>query len=99
MTRYLDQIFAPLQEYKIPWASVYGNHDIGSLFSRSDMMSHEKTFELSLSNYGPKSVHGVSNYLLLVYDAYMTKPTLVLWFLGNYESSILIINLSLMFIY
>lgn len=68
-TVYWGQIVSIAQKWGVPWASIFGNHDTAPLekrstTSRKELMSFDRSFNLSYSQHGPDSIHGVSNYLL-----------------------------------
>jgi hypothetical protein len=72
MTLYLAELFTPLTELNIPWASAYGNHDDSVALSRQQMQAFESTpaySHLSLTQAGPSGVDGVTNYWVAVYDS------------------------------
>ncbi|ELR24806.1 acid phosphatase, putative [Acanthamoeba castellanii str. Neff] len=65
--QYATTIILPFQNGGYRWAAVFGNHDDladGSGGRRSDLMRFDTSFPLSLSHFGPPSLHGVSNYYL-----------------------------------
>jgi hypothetical protein len=66
-TRYWAQLLQPCIEGGYRWAAVFGNHDDladGTGGRRRDLMKFDTSFPLSLSQFGPSSLHGVSNYYL-----------------------------------
>jgi hypothetical protein len=50
-------------------------------------MRFDTSFPLSLSQFGPSNIHGVSNYFLPIFDG--TSEAYILWFLdsggGSYD--------------
>ncbi|KAJ3044744.1 hypothetical protein HDV00_001148 [Rhizophlyctis rosea] len=66
-TAYYEMLLQPLIEGGYKWASVYGNHDNGRTVSREELMHLEQNYPLSYSQYGPKTLKGVTNYHLPLY--------------------------------
>ncbi|KAH8888840.1 calcineurin-like phosphoesterase [Thozetella sp. PMI_491] len=56
-----------LIKHKIPYVSIFGNHDDEGSMSRSAQMSLIETLPYSLSKAGPEDIDGVGNYYVEVY--------------------------------
>ncbi|KAJ3101997.1 hypothetical protein HDU97_000910 [Phlyctochytrium planicorne] len=82
-TSYLAQIFSQLNKRQVPWASVYGNHDTGIEFSRTDLLEFEVAQELSFTKKSPDNVYGATNYWLPIYGDTDESPNAILWFLDS----------------
>ena len=54
---------------QIPWAAIFGNHDSETGLGREDQMALLQGMPYSLTQRGPKDIHGVGNYVLKVYSA------------------------------
>lgn len=54
---------------QIPWAAIFGNHDAENGMTREDQISLLQGMPYSLTERGPKDVHGVGNYVIKVYSA------------------------------
>lgn len=54
---------------QIPWAAVFGNHDPENGLTRADQMVLLQSMPYSLTQRGPKDLHGVGNYVLKVHSA------------------------------
>ncbi|KAJ6238299.1 hypothetical protein M0813_26268 [Anaeramoeba flamelloides] len=71
----------------IPWAMTFGNHDDQGYFTREQLMTIDKSYPLSQSEFGPESLHGVSNYYLEIHTAESTpddkEVAVVLYFLDS----------------
>jgi UDP-2,3-diacylglucosamine pyrophosphatase LpxH len=67
--RYLSRVLACVEARGIPWAHVYGNHDGGLGLSNAQQQPVYESFPHCVSQRGPEEIHGVSNYVLPVYDA------------------------------
>jgi len=65
-TSYWKQVVAPCVEGGYRWAIVFGNHDDLSLQlgDRKILMKFDTSYPNSLSQFGPETIHGVSNYYL-----------------------------------
>jgi hypothetical protein len=85
-TKYLDIIVAPLVKRRMPWASVYGNHDQNFNLSTAKMLEVEKKYGgLSYTQDMVRDpAAGTSNYYLPVYGAGSDyTPALILWFFDS----------------
>lgn len=88
---YLSVLVAHLEEKKIPWAHVYGNHDDESYdrddgsrvhpLHRSVQQHVYEAFPYCLSKAGPEEIKGTGNYVLPVYssDESRTDPVFAVW--------------------
>ena len=54
---------------KIPWASVFGNHDEEDGDAKRDQIRYLQGLPYSLVQAGPADIHGVGNYVLKVKSA------------------------------
>ncbi|KAL5537002.1 DCR2 [Sanghuangporus sanghuang] len=73
---------------KIPWAAVFGNHDSEDGMLREGQIDLLQGLPYSVTQRGPKDIHGVGNYVLKVYSADPSKMHLLtLYFLdsGSYS--------------
>ncbi|EJD07471.1 Metallo-dependent phosphatase [Fomitiporia mediterranea MF3/22] len=76
---------------KIPWAAVFGNHDSENGMNREDQMALLQGMPYSVTQRGPKDVHGVGNYVLKAYSADSSKMHLLtMYFLdsGSYSAGV-----------
>ncbi|KAF9531793.1 Metallo-dependent phosphatase [Crepidotus variabilis] len=79
-----------VEEKKIPWAVVFGNHDAEDGMSKETQMGLYKGLPYNVVEPGPKDVHGAGNYVLKVFSADASKTQiLTLYFLdsGDYLPS------------
>ncbi|KAL4744934.1 hypothetical protein BDW72DRAFT_187649 [Aspergillus terricola var. indicus] len=88
VTRYLDQVLAPIHALGLPWAVTYGNHDNERFSKSKDLFDYEsRTYpDYSLTkNMGPQGPDaGISNYYLEVFAAETSDvPELRLWFFDS----------------
>ena len=80
---FLDIFAAPMEERGIFWAHVFGNHDHDVPV---DVMEHQKLYEaypMHVSGHTDQTVHGVTNFVLPVYDHTGQKPVFAVWGLDS----------------
>lgn len=82
---FLTVLTAHIEEKKIPWAHVYGNHDDEDALSRSEQQDIYEKFAYCVSRRGPEHIKGVGNYVLPVYpsDESRTDPLFAVWGLDS----------------
>lgn len=70
-TKYYEMALLPISSRNYPFASVFGNHDVGPAFTRQDLVGVEKRYRpLSYTRKAsPDYVAGVSNYYVPIYDS------------------------------
>ena len=66
----LSQIAAPMETRGIPWAHVFGNHDISKGLSKAYQQSVYETYQYCVSKAGPRKLTGVGNWFLPVMNAH-----------------------------
>lgn len=76
-TVYYEALADHLNQYNVPWAMTFGNHDDSDLekdgttypakTSREELLRTHQRYRLSLSQRGPVNITGVSNYWLDVH--------------------------------
>ena len=81
--RSMRSIVAPMEEAKIPWAAVFGNHDDEGALDRAELMAVQQSCAMSLSEPGPDDVSGVGNYALTVHSTGDGAPAATLYFLDS----------------
>ncbi|OQS04024.1 calcineurin-like phosphoesterase [Thraustotheca clavata] len=62
----IDTYSTPVAQRQIPWAMVFGNHDEGSSFTRTQMLNYIASRPYAYSQSGPTNVDGKGNYELQV---------------------------------
>ncbi len=79
----LDDVFAPVENRKIPWAYVFGNHDDEFEVSREELMEYvvQKTYCIARS--GDKSLSGVGNYIHEIKDISGKETKALLYFMDS----------------
>lgn len=55
-------------DHQIPWAAVFGNHDVEDGLARAHQVALMKALPYSLVETGPRDIHGVGNYVLKVFS-------------------------------
>ncbi|MBQ8334156.1 MAG: metallophosphoesterase family protein [Clostridia bacterium] len=84
---YLAVLVGHLEEKKIPWAHVYGNHDDEgeNTLTRAQQQDVYEAFPYCISKAGPAEVKGVGNYVLPVYpaDESRSDPVFAVWGLDS----------------
>jgi predicted MPP superfamily phosphohydrolase len=97
-TDYYRLIGSTLSQHGIPWAMIFGTHDdmdyhepltqltFPALHDRHDLLQVDQSFHLSLTQRGPESLFGITNYMLnvLVED----EPAAALYFFDTGGGSI-----------
>ncbi|UCD50274.1 MAG: metallophosphoesterase family protein [Phycisphaerales bacterium] len=73
----------PMIERQIPWAVALGNHDDEGTKDRPGLMDVITSLPYSLSQRGPKDIHGVGNYYLPVYSTDGQTKKWILYFLDS----------------
>ena len=81
LRNYLTAMTSYLEENRIPWAHVYGNHDDENALSREKQQIVYEEFDYCVSQAGPEDIKGVGNYVLPVYssDESRTDPVFSVW--------------------
>ena len=81
--RFLDVFAAPMAERGIPWTHVFGNHDHDV---PGDPRKHQALYEacpLHVSGITDNTIHGITNFLLPVYDHTGHRPVFHVWGLDS----------------
>jgi len=100
-TKYYQILGQFLSNYRIPWATIMGNHDdmdfevndgtgtiIPHSYTRRELLQVDQRFPLSLSQNSPDYLTGVTNYVLDVLDPITNQPALQIFFLDSGGGSI-----------
>lgn len=61
---FLKDLTEVLEENKIPWAHVFGNHDWNCGLTNAQQQPAYERFEHNISKRGPQEVSGMANYVL-----------------------------------
>lgn len=73
--------FKKINNFKIPWAFVFGNHGETGNSSKEELMEACSTFKYCLSEPGPLNIHGVGNFHIPIRDIKNQKIKFSLFFL------------------
>lgn len=75
-----------LEEKKIPWGHVYGNHDCeGGNLKKEKQQAVYESFDYCVSQAGPEELYGQGNYVLPVYGSDGKKVLFNVWALDSGE--------------
>lgn len=77
--RVLDHI----EQFKIPFAVVYGNHDSEANITREELFEIQSEYTYSIATAGPEGVHGTGNYSLEVFGQNAEQKEANLYFLDS----------------
>lgn len=83
----IDNVAAPINERKIPFALVFGNHDHESGVSREDQMKIYQQYEYCMAVEGPSDIAGCGNYNLLLKNSAGDKDIFNLWFFDSHSQA------------
>lgn len=76
-----------VEESRIPWAVVFGNHDTEKIITRQQLMEAVTGYEFAIAERGPEEISGYGNYVLQVADI-DDRPAATLYFMdsGSFSS-------------
>jgi hypothetical protein len=78
------KLIEPIVKKKIPWASIFGNHDVeDTQVTREDMMRIKMEYDSCYSELGPVDVRGVGNYVLEIKGSKVSNSKALLYFLDS----------------
>ena len=80
----LRDVSAPMETRGIPWAHIFGNHDISAHLSKAVQQKGYEACPHCLSKTGEESLPGVGNYFLPVYDR-KGEVAFGLWALDSHQ--------------
>ncbi|MDR0385769.1 MAG: metallophosphoesterase family protein [Prevotellaceae bacterium] len=76
-----DDILNAVEEFEIPWAAVFGNHDDEYDKTRGEIMEYISKRKHSFAIKGPDSIKGVGNYIIEVLNG--TNANFLLYFMDS----------------
>lgn len=88
LRKMLTSLTAPIENKKIPWASVFGNHDDNFGVSNEEAQKIYGEFPLCLSKAGPEEFRGSGTYTLTVFDRNGTKPVFNIYAFDSHGSDL-----------
>ncbi|NLO83640.1 MAG: hypothetical protein GX094_11410 [Clostridiales bacterium] len=79
LRRCLDEIVAPMETRRIPWAHVFGNHDADRGLTNEEQQPVYESYSYCVSKRGPRSIHGVGNYVLPIFRSDSDDVAFNIW--------------------
>lgn len=87
MRAFLRPVFKVVEDRKIPWAHVFGNHDCDTVghcdFSQQEVYEE---FEYNLTKRGPDDIHGIGNFVLPVRSEKSDDIVFNVWGIDSHDS-------------
>jgi len=83
------QLTSPMMNLHYRWAFAIGNHDDEADLDREQIIALDRSYPLSLTEFGPTSIHGASNYVLPVLSNDRSKTLVNLWFFDSGDENCL----------
>lgn len=80
----LKDIAEPMEKRQIPWAHIFGNHDISPDVSKEYQQSEYEKYDFCLSKAGQEDLPGVGNYFLPVLSR-EGEPVFGIWALDSHQ--------------
>ncbi len=83
----ITQVAHPMEKRKIPWAIVFGNHDMEhygkTKWGKEGVIDFYASFPCNLNVRGPERIHGVGNAHLLVKGSKTDSPVFNIWLIDS----------------
>jgi predicted phosphodiesterase len=76
-----DNILNTVEEFQIPWAAVFGNHDDEHDKTRAEIMEYIAKRKYSVASAGPVDIKGTGNYIIELSDG--TSTNFLLYFMDS----------------
>lgn len=83
MKTVLGEAMDYIEEKKIPWMHVYGNHDSEGTYSREQQQKVYESFEYCISKAGDEELTGVGNYVIPLYSSDGKDIKFAIWGLDS----------------
>ena len=80
---FMTAVTEPLTKRGIPWAHVFGNHDMEHGFLTNDQQKVYESIEGCLSTAGPEEVYGTGNWVLEIKSEHSDKTVYNVWGLDS----------------
>ena len=80
---FMSAVIKPLNDRKIPWAHVYGNHDAEKGFAVKDQQPVYESMEGCLSCAGDPDISGTGNWVLQIRQEHGDKTVFNIWGLDS----------------
>lgn len=75
----MRQVVDYIEDKKIPWMHVYGNHDSQGSFSREEQQEVYESFDYCISKSGEEDLTGVGNYVIPLYGSSSDEVKFLFW--------------------
>ena len=79
----MREVVRIVEQWNIPWAAVFGNHDDEGDASRHELMALMQEGAHSLAQAGPEEIPGVGNYVLPLHRTGESAPIALLYFIDS----------------
>lgn len=83
LRNFMSAVVKPLNERGIPWAHVFGNHDMESGFLTKDQQRVYETIEGCISEAGPEDISGTGNWVLEIKAENSDRTVYNIWGLDS----------------
>lgn len=80
---FMTAVTTPLTKRNIPWAHVFGNHDMENGFPTKAQQKVYEEIEGCLSEAGPEDIHGTGNWVLEIKSEHSEKTVYNVWGLDS----------------
>ena len=80
---FMSAVTKPLNDRGIPWAHVFGNHDMERGYPVKDQQRVYESLEGCLSSAGPEEVYGTGNWVLEIKSEFSDKTVYNVWGLDS----------------
>lgn len=86
---YLNDVLKSVNEFGVPWATVFGNHDDEFGFDRLDMIEMKQKYDLCLNDSKNIKEKNLFDYYLNIKSSISDKPAYTLYLMdsGNYNAN------------
>ena len=85
-TNTFDAAIKPIEQSETYWAYTLGNHDDEADLNRTQIVNYAQTFNYSLTQQGPTTLGGVTNYVLTVFND-DNVPIANIWYLDSLDTN------------
>jgi hypothetical protein len=79
-----------VEEFNIPWAAVFGNHDVGEKCSKEDLIRLQQEHQHCLTETGPELDNRLGNYMLQINSKTYNTPLVGLYMFDSGSYSYLV---------
>lgn len=79
----LNRALEPVNNLGIPWASVFGNHDVEFASNKEELLKIKQKSKFCLTEAGPSDISGLGNYKLAIKASKNSAPSWNLYFFDS----------------